>query len=540
VLLGLCWLPSYLLGGESVVPPLWFFVPIVLAATRSTFFALVVALLSGLLAGPLTPAYVEYQVPQSVSEWVVRTAFFAGVACITSGLFSRLRREAAEHRAAREAAEEQALRDPLTGLPNRALLQEHLASALARAKRSGKAVVLVYVDLDDFKLVNDSLGHAAGDDMLRAVAARLDVGTRGGDVLARQGGDEFLLMLTDVDAADATTAAHAVVERVTSALEQPITIGEAELQVTASLGVSVFPGDAHDPDTLMRHADAAMYRAKAAASGWALYEPSQAEPLARMSLAARLRRAIEDDELELHFQPVFALRDDSILGVEALVRWNDPERGLVPPADFITTAEQTGVIDALGDWVLRATCEQLHEWAADGLRPHMGVNLSPYQLRRPGFAARTAAIVAEHGLEPRRIVFELTESAWTLEADRTHPVLEELKAAGFGLALDDFGAGYSSLHRLLELPFDIVKVDRALLRDVPERDDAVAVLTAIQRLAEACDCDVVAEGVETSEQLALLRRLGCRLAQGYGLARPAPAGEITPLLRDGLVTARRA
>ena len=533
VLLPLAWAPGVLLGGEEAVPPLALLAPVLVAATRGgAAAALATALVAGLLAGPLTPRSTATGEAQPMTEWLVRAGFFAALGAGMAVMAARLRREADGRRTL-------ALHDSLTGLPNAVLLDEHLTTAVSRARRDGSSVVLACLDLDDFKLVNDGLGHAAGDALLRTVAERLSGCVRAGDVLARQGGDDFLLMLTDVPAGEGVQLADATFARVQAALREPCTAAGAELQIAASMGVSVFPDDAEDAGALRRHADAAMYRAKASGSTWSAYDADDAMSVGRLSLAARLRRAIELDELELHYQPIFELQSGDIRGVEALVRWNDPERGMVPPNDFIPVAEQTGVIEALGDWVLVALCRQARAWADLGLTPHLGINVSPLQLRRRGFAARFAAQIAEHGLDPRRFIVELTETAWTLDAARTLPVLAELREAGLGIALDDFGAGYSNLARLLELPIDVIKVDRSLLAEVPARADAVAVLTAIQSLAEACRCDVVAEGIETAEQRTVLAGIGSRLGQGFGLARPAPAPAVTALLLDGLTETRR-
>jgi len=432
-----------------------------------------------------------------------------------------------------------AYHDALTGLANRAAMDAALAEAVAEARVGGTAVALAYVDLNDFKRVNDTLGHDMGDRLLREVAARLRRAVRPGDLLARRGGDEFLVLLRGLPLL-AAAEAEVVGQRVCDLLAMPFTLGAAELLVDASIGVSVFPGDADSPASLVEHADAAMYEAKSSGGGVAVYGAETADPLERLALAARLRRAIERDELELHYQPICRASDSVIIGVESLVRWRDPERGLIPPAGFIPVAERTGVVDALGDWVLEETCRQTAEWQAAGLSPNTGVNISPRQLRRSGFAGRVEAIVAEYGIDRSRFVLELTESAWSLEASRLLPVLHDLRARGFALAIDDFGAGYSSLWRLRELPVQIIKVDRAFLTGVPDDPDACAIYSAIMQLADTVHCDVVAEGVETAEHLEYLNELGCRIAQGFHLGRPLPAAEATATLLQGLAPERRA
>jgi diguanylate cyclase (GGDEF)-like protein len=432
-----------------------------------------------------------------------------------------------------------AYHDPLTGLANRAALELALAGAIEQARVAGTGVALAFADLNEFKRVNDSLGHDMGDELLCQVADRLRAAVRPQDLVARQGGDEFLILIRDLPL-DAREAAELVGQRIADALHAPFTLGAAELLVDAAIGLSLFPDDAGSPAALRKHADAAMYEAKAAGGGVHLYGEGTADPLERLALAARLRRGIERGELVLHHQPIIRLADGGVMGVESLVRWNDGARGLVPPGDFIAVAERTGVIDPLGDWVLEEVCRQAREWAAAGLVPNVGFNVSPRQLRRTGVARRFAELVRAYGIEPGRFVLELTESAWSLEASRLLPVLEELRAAGFVLAIDDFGAGYSSLWRLRTLPMQIIKVDRAFLDGVPGDREANEVYTAILRLADACGHDVVAEGVEEPAHARFLGASGCRLAQGFHWSRPVPAEQITALLHTSISPERRA
>jgi diguanylate cyclase (GGDEF)-like protein len=431
-----------------------------------------------------------------------------------------------------------AYHDALTGLANRAAMDAALAEAVAEARVSGTAVALAYVDLNDFKRVNDSLGHEMGDRLLREVAARLRRAVRPGDLLARRGGDEFLVLLRGLPLL-ATAEAEIVGQRVCDLLALPFSLGAAELLVDASIGVSVFPGDADGAVTLVEHADAAMYEAKSGGGGVAVHGAHTADPLERLALAARLRRAIERGELELHYQPVCRAGDGAIIGIESLVRWRDPERGLIAPGEFIGVAERTGVVDALGDWVLEETCRQTAEWEAAGLRPNIGVNVSPRQLRRTGYPGRVEAMVAEYGIDRSRFVLELTESAWSLEASRLLPVLHDLRERGLVLAIDDFGAGYSSLWRLRELPVQVLKIDRAFLAGIPEEPQACAIYRAIMQLADTVGCDVVAEGVETAAQMAFLDEIGCRIVQGFHLGRPLPAADATAALEAGLAVERR-
>jgi diguanylate cyclase (GGDEF)-like protein len=431
-----------------------------------------------------------------------------------------------------------AYHDPLTGLPNRAQLAARLELALDRAAETG-AVVLLSIDLDDFKLVNDGLGHAAGDELLRQLALRLDAVRRSADLLARQGGDEFILLVELPRRDGAAATAAAIGQRIAEALEPPFVIADAELRIGASIGAALYPGDAGDAESLHRHADSAMYLAKQSGGGFAAYRPGVTDPLARLALAAALRRGLSENALSLHYQPVFRLPTLEMMGVEALVRWEDPVGGSVPPAEFLEVAEKTGVIHALGDWVVQEVCRHVRAWDAEGLHPNIGVNISPRQLQRPSFAGDFAATVAATGLDPRRVILELTESAWMLEASRTLPALEQLTGAGFAVALDDFGAGYSSLSRLRRLPVAVIKIDRSFLVDLPDDPQAAAVVEAILALATACGCDVVCDGVETGAQLGFLCERGCRLAQGEALGEPQPVAEITELMRTRLIAGRR-
>src|SRR3954468_18544771 len=425
-------------------------------------------------------------------------------------------------------------------LTTRPLLTEALCEAVSHARATGTAVALAFADVNDFRRVNDSLGTELGEELLSQVSARLRAAVRPGDLVAREGGEGFLVLVRDLPI-DARLHAEAVGQRITDAMHAPFALGAAELLVDVSVGISIFPEDAETPESLRKHADAAMYEARAAGGGLHVYGLGTADPLERLELAARLRRAIERGELELHHQPIMRLADGAAIGVESLVRWRDPARGgaLVPPGEFIPVAERTGVIDPLGDWVLRDVCRQAREWADAGLKPNVGFNVSPRQLRRPDVAKRFAEVVRAHGIEPGRFVLEITESAWSLEASRLLPVLGELRAAGFALAIDDFGAGYSSLWRLRELPVQIIKVDRAFLAGVPEDPQATAVYSAILQLADACGCDVVAEGVERAEHAAFLAAQGCRIAQGFHFSRPVPAPEITAMLQAQIASERR-
>jgi len=450
-------------------------------------------------------------------------------------------RDISERRRGEEQLAYLAYHDPLTGLPNRVLVEQQLDLALARARRTDSSVALMFVDLDAFKEVNDELGHAAGDQLLTGVAARLRSVLRDSDVLARQGGDEFLVVLSDLHE-EPVAAAERVSGKLLGALREPFVVGTAELRTGASIGVSLFPDDAADTETLLRHADAAMYRAKGAGGGRvAFHETSDAIVARRVSVSSQLRQAMSSSELELHYQPVWRLGSERMIdGVEALMRWRHPDRGLLRPRSFMNLADQSSVSDDVIDWVLNEVCGHAARWRDLGLDPQISVNVSHPQLLAPGFTDRFVAYLDRYGLAPGGFTIELTESAWTVDAAETLAVVRELRAAGTTLAIDDFGAGYTSLSRLRDLPFGVLKIDRRVLADVLDDPTADAVLRAIVDLARACEAEIIAEGVESSEQLGLLAEIGITLVQGFLFGQPRPMTEITALLERRLLTRRPA
>jgi diguanylate cyclase (GGDEF)-like protein/PAS domain S-box-containing protein len=450
-------------------------------------------------------------------------------------------RDISERRRGEEQLAYLAYHDPLTGLPNRIVVEQQLDLALARARRTRGSVVMMFVDLDDFKEVNDRLGHAAGDRLLAAVATRLRGVLRDSDLLARQGGDEFLVLLTDlID--DPGPAAESVAGKLLGALREPFVVAGVELLTGASIGVSIYPRDAADTESLLRHADVAMYQAKTAGGGrLAFHQSSPSTPSRRVSIATQLRRAIARSELELHYQPICRVAaPQGISGVEALIRWRHPERGLLAPQAFIAAAEHSAAGDELVEWTLREACAQVLEWDQMGLHPQVSVNVSPQQLLARGFAARVVEQIGRHGLPANRFMIELTESAWTVDAAETLAVTADLRVGGVCLAIDDFGAGYTSLSRFRELDFDVVKLDRRLLVDVPADQTAIAVLRAILDLAHACGASIIAQGIESNEQLDYLAAGEIFLAQGFLLGAPLPPAELTPLLSERLIDGRAA
>lgn len=441
-----------------------------------------------------------------------------------------------ERRRAQEQIAFLAYHDSLTKLPNRALLDEHLALGLARARRSGAAVALLYVDLDDFKAVNDSLGHAAGDELLRRIAVRLRGVVRSTDLLARQGGDEFLILLTDLDR-DPRLSAEAVAKQVEAALLEPFSIADAEFEIGSSIGISIYPHDANDADTLLRHADAAMYEVKhAGRGGIASYGGDSRHTLARLSLTSKLRRALQRDDFVVHYQPIVSPASGELVSFEGLVRWQDAERGIVGPNEFIPLAEDAGLIEAIGGWVLHAVCAQVRAWEDAGLHAHVHVNVSPRQLRRPDFPTTVRDALQAQRLEPTALTLEITESAAMLDAERANPIVRALHAGGLRLAIDDFGSGHSSLSRLRDVPVEVLKIDQSFLRGVPDDLQAAAMTTAIIELGSALGMLTVAEGVTSEAQRRFLVDHGCALAQGFHFSKPLTAEDATALLQAAALT----
>ena len=413
--------------------------------------------------------------------------------------------------------------DPLTRLPNRSLFQDRLDHALALARRTPHSLAVVFIDLDRFKTVNDTLGHPAGDDLLREVSRRMGNVVRANDTLARIGGDEFVLLLED----DAT-ASHAatVARKLIGVMAQPVTIAGHALVVTASIGISVYPNDGEDADTLVRHADRAMYEAKQQGRNhFRFFTKALTEgAFERLVMENQLRGAIFRDELVLHYQPLVDPASAEVLGVEALVRWQHPVWGLVPPDRFIALAEEMGIIGEIGGWVLDAACHQLVRWDAAGLKiPRVSVNLSMQQIDRDGLVEQVQQTLQRSGLAASRLELEVTESMLMRDPEHSCGVLNALKALGTQLAMDDFGTGYSSLAYLKRLPLDRLKIDRSFVNDIGADTNDEAIIRAIIALARSLGLETVAEGVETELQADFIRREGANMAQGYYYARPQAA-----------------
>ena len=429
-------------------------------------------------------------------------------------------------------APEPPLRDELTDLPGRPLMREHLALAVARAEAEEREVAFLHVGLDGFRFINDSLGRSAGDAALRQVASRLEDLTGPINVVARPGSDQFCVMLADVRR-DAEQVAEMVGTQVEAVLREPFAIEGARFELSASIGVSIYPRDARDEDSLIEHAEAAMYDAKEAGAGsMNVYSGGTQDAYERLVLPFRLRTALEQDDFLLHYQPIVSLDDGRVAAVEALLRFCDPKRGLVPPLEFLPAAEFTGLIEPIGEWVLDSACAQARTWRDAGTPVRVSVNLSLRQLRQDDYAERAARRVSAHGLEPRDLILEVTESTAMEDPGCAERVMRDLHEAGFSLAIDDFGTGYSSLGRLRQMPVDLVKLDRTLLEDVEADEDARCLAAAAIALVRTLGMTPVAEGIETPGQASFAADEGCELAQGFHLARPLPAERLVELL-DG-------
>ena len=441
-----------------------------------------------------------------------------------------------ERRLHDEKLEYQASHDSLTGLPNRSLLRDRIEQAIAKARRDGHLVAVVFVDLDHFKLINDSLGHHVGDRLLLEVADRLMACVRGHDSVARHGGDEFVIVLTEQHDENEIIA---VVSRLLEAISQPWIDNGQEYGLSCSVGVSCYPQDGDDPDGLLRSADAAMYKAKASGrSTYHFYTPELNQAInERLELENSLRHALERDEFRVYYQPRVDVASGCIIGAEALIRWDCPGKGIVPPDSFISIAEETGLIIPIGQWILQEACRQASAWQRAGLPSiNVSVNLSPIQFRHAGLVQSVAAALAQAELDPACLELELTESFVMHDAERINVAMQSLKALGVDIAVDDFGTGYSSLSYLKRFPVDRLKVDKSFVRDIDSDPDDAAIVRAIITLGHALGLKVVAEGVETRAHHDFLRQHGCDELQGYYFSRPIPALDMEALLRTAGAT----
>ncbi len=424
--------------------------------------------------------------------------------------------------------------DYLTGLPNRMLLNDQISQAIALTPRHDNRIAILFLDLDGFKHINNSLGHQIGDKLLQSISKRLTDCVRTSDTVSRQGGDEFVILLSEIEQAeDAAVSAR----RMLQLIAEPHSVDQHELHVTGSIGVSVYPDDGQDANALIKNADTAMYQAKEnGRQGFQFFKPAMnVRAVERQSIEEGLRRALERQEFALHYQPKINLMTGAIAGAEALIRWIHPVRGLVPPAGFIPVAEDCGLIVPIGNWVLREACEQARAWIAAGLPvTNMAVNVSAMEFRGEHFLEGLSAILSETGLDPKSLELELTESVLMKHAASTATILQILREKGIRVTVDDFGTGYSSLSYLRKFPVDTLKIDQSFVRQISTGGDDTTIVKAVIGMARSLKLRVIAEGVETLEEVTFLRAYRCEEAQGYYFSPPVPAEEFAMLLRNGI------
>lgn len=473
----------------------------------------------------------QFERPDGSRAWMlsnIRLVTGNGRTVIEGGLV-----DISERKMAEERVRFLAYYDALTGLPNRSLLQDRLRQAIATAKRRNEAVGVLFLDLDWFKHVNDSLGHTAGDELLKQMADHLRACAREQDTVARQGGDEFVVVLNGISGRQ---EAQTVAERLVQQLETGVEIAGRRLSVSCSIGIALFPEHGADVETLVKNADAAMYAAKdSGRNRFSFFSPEMANlAVERLTIENGLRTAIERNEFSLVFQPEVDMQTGAVSCCEALIRWNSPELGQVPPDRFIPVAESTGMINAIGEWVLRTACREAKKWRGTDPIPRVAVNVSEIQLRDEGFCDLVLKVLNETGLGPERLELELTESLLVSSDGAPSRTLKRLREMGVSLAIDDFGTGYSSLGYLRDLPMGKLKIDRSFVRDLPALKEDATIFEAMVNMARSLNLTVTAEGVETEAQLAVLRALGCDEVQGFFLCRPVPATEVAARMRAGL------
>jgi len=424
--------------------------------------------------------------------------------------------------------------DLVTNLPNRMLLNDRISQSIALARRRKKSIALLFLDLDRFKSINDSLGHATGDELLKSVSKRLLAAVRNSDTVSRQGGDEFVILLSEIGhPEDAATGATKILH----SLYAPHAVGGHNLHIDGTIGISIYPTDGEDAETLIKNADIAMYHAKKKGRDNFQFFRSEMnlKAVERQILESSLRRALDREEFVLHYQPKVSLDTGDITGVEALVRWQQPEKGLVTPSQFVPVAEDCGLILPIGRWVMREACRQAHSWHSAGLSLlPIAVNVSAVEFRNRNFVQGVRSVLLETGLDPRYLELELTEGVLMEDAESTTLVLQELKMMGVHLAVDDFGTGYSSLSYLRQFPIDVLKIDQSFLRKLPSDSDDSSIVSTIIHMGRNLKLVVVAEGIETREQRAYLQTQHCAQGQGFFFSRPVPAAQFGQLLRTGI------
>ncbi len=440
-------------------------------------------------------------------------------------------RDVTRQRQTEEMMRQLAYHDVVTGLPNRRLFEERLSRSLLLANRSNTKVAVLFLDLDRFKMINDTLSHSVGDLLLKSVADRLKSCVRESDTVSRQGGDEFAVILDQIsDIEDVGMIAKKIIE----VLSHPFDVGEHELRITSSIGVALYPDDGHDTKTLMKHADTAMYRVKDnGKNNFQFYRSEMNEAISRkMMLENGLRKALDTEEFVLYYQPQIDMQTGEMVGVEALIRWNHPTWGLIPPGDFIPLTEETGLIIPIGEWVLRTACRQMKEWTMLGYQPvRVSINLSPLQFQQNNIVELIAQVLHETGLAPEYLGLEITEGIAVYDMEWVIHKLQALKELGVTIYIDDFGTGYSSLHYLKKFPIDTLKIAQSFVRDISHDSDDAAIVTAIVAMAQSLKLNVIAEGVESEMQQEFLQNLGCTEMQGYLFGRPMPAEKVVDVLK---------
>jgi diguanylate cyclase (GGDEF)-like protein/PAS domain S-box-containing protein len=433
--------------------------------------------------------------------------------------------------------------DELTGLPSRSMFEELLELSITRAKHHEASVAVICVDIDDFRLVNDSLGRLAGDEVLNVVAGRLREAARETDLVARRSGDTFLLLLADLeregdDVEAAVARAETAAQRVLDALALPFRAGGTELYVSASIGISLFPQDGDEPGSLLRNAEAAMLESKKGGHAYLVSNRGALDSSAKLRFVTRLRKAVESQRWALHYQPILELATGRMQGVEALIRWIEPDGTMVPPGDFIPLAEELGLIEAIGDWVVRELVYQAQAWSELDIDLDISFNLSPRQFWQPDLAEGILERIREGGVDPSRVVVEITESSAMNDPDKAQAILEDLHAGGLRIAIDDFGTGYSSLARIRDMPVDVLKIDRSFVSGVDVDPQNQSIVSAFIELARGLGMTTLAEGIETEGELAFVLERGCVMGQGFYFSKPVPPEQIIALAYGGLPVAR--
>jgi diguanylate cyclase (GGDEF)-like protein/PAS domain S-box-containing protein len=432
--------------------------------------------------------------------------------------------------------------DELTGLPSRAMFEEFLELSITRARHHEASVAVICVDIDDFRLVNDSLGRLAGDEVLNVVAGRLREATRETDLVARRSGDTFLLLLADLeregdDVEAAVARAESAAQRILDSLAAPLRAGGTELYVAASIGISLFPQDGDETGNLLRNAEAAMLESKKGGHAYVVSNRGALDSSAKLRFVTRLRKAVESQRWTLHYQPILELATGRMRGVEALIRWMEPDGTMVPPGDFIPVAEELGLIEAIGDWVVRELVYQSRAWRELDIDLDVSFNLSPRQFWQPELARGILERIREGGVDPSRVVVEVTESSAMTDPDRAQAILEDLHAGGLRIAIDDFGTGYSSLARIRDMPVDVLKIDRSFVSGVDTDPQNQSIVSAFIELARGLGVTTLAEGIETEGELAFVLERGCVMGQGFLFSKPVPPEEIIAMSFGGLPVA---